>query len=239
MKAIEKEPQKRFATAREMLQALQDFEANERRKAEQIKPLPKKSAQKKLWLAAAIVALVVLVAIFSGKIFKGDTQDGQSSQATPAIGMGSLVLNVVPFGSMQVDGESRGEKDTEKEIEVSLAAGKHEVRFQHQAYGSWQTTLTVKANEQTRRTCYFENYFNISAVDEAGQPLQADVVVDNSMTYKKTPCKEHPLGPGNYEITVTKPGYEITDEPQAVTVTVQPALEKKISELTFHLRKLQ
>jgi serine/threonine-protein kinase len=248
MKAIEKDPQKRFQTANEMLQALKTLEArpkndNDKKSKNQKDSKPSPPRLKVLAFSSAVALLLgfFVFIIFS----KGIPSIPQDPPEPPIpineqpIGRGTLVLRVVPHGSVQVGGETF-ELNAEKEAALSTASGKHLIIFQHPVYGTHEASVTVKPDVKNAYTCYFEKYFYIRGLDEAGQEMQADIIVDNSMTYAQTPYSRYPLGPGNHQVTIHKRGYETYDGPKSIAM--QPTVSNQFlaeQELTFHLRRIR
>jgi serine/threonine protein kinase len=158
----------------------------------------------------------------------------QRTQDAPGNLAAKLIAQAIPTGSVSVDGNIKsGNSAAAKEIQVM--AGDRVVTFQHPTYGSAKFTLSIRAGETKKLTCYFESYVSIQTLGESGGGVWGTIVVDGQNTGVQTPRDRYPLGPGRHLITVARSGYETVEGEKEVVV--QPTMQERVIPLSFRLKK--
>ena len=109
---------------------------------------------------------------------------------------GTLSIHIEPNGEAFLDGRAISTGDI-----LTVPTGTHSVLFRHTVYGEIRRQIDVVANRQTDLTCFFEGQINITAT-----PVWGTVWIDGEATQLTTPTQMY-LGPGSYDITVMKFGY--------------------------------
>ncbi len=151
------------------------------------------------------------------------------------VSMASLVLGVVPNGTVSVGGESRqvtGASGTS----FRLNAGTHAVVFTHPDFGSKTASLTLRSGQSSTLICYFETQVSIVSNTAAGNPIPSLIIVNGKSMGNEAPAVIR-LGPGKYRLSVAKDGYTMVEQERELTIT--PSLEgQKEIRVVFTLRKL-
>lgn len=249
MKAIKKDPEKRFQNANEMLESISQFEGQVQKTETMIvNPLQPKRSKKTFAFMAIIVGLAaVLLVVFALRenllsplqTFPEPIDVG--SKPRPALtdpvvtGPANLILRVLPYGSITVNGNLEAE-NTEGPVQVALNSGTNKILFQHPVYGDNEIELQLNGGETKEVTFYFESYVNVDAYDNQGNPIRGELVINNRKTGVNTPASRHPLRPGKNEITVFKSGYQTIQNRQVIEV--KPTAEERVYQLVFGLKKL-
>lgn len=141
---------------------------------------------------------------------------------------GTLVLAADPGGTVSVAGQSAQNGGT-----FEVPAGAHTVLCEHPRYGSFETSVRVRAGQRESATCYFQTRVNVQTTTETG-PTWGAVWIDGANSGETTPTILT-LGPGTYQIEVRRDGYEVLDGPR--TLTVEPGLEQKTERLIFSMQR--
>jgi hypothetical protein len=149
--------------------------------------------------------------------------------APTIVASAKLLLRAVPNGSVSIDGGRLSSRSSET-VSLDVDAGTRRVLFQHPTYGSKQMSVSLKANETKRMTCYFESKVSIGVSGE-----EWALIVRNGVMTEDTAPKELTLPVGQYRIGVYKNGYDVLEGERVVVV--EPTLEPKEYRLSFTLTK--
>jgi serine/threonine-protein kinase len=153
---------------------------------------------------------------------------------TPA-SLASLVVGVVPNGTVSVNGESRSVAGVSGTT-FRLNAGTYAVVFTHPEYGSRTASTTLRSGQSSTLVCYFETQVNIVSNTTAGSPIPSLIIVNGKSMGNEAPAVIR-LGPGKYRIGVAKDGYTMVEQEKELTIT--PSLDgQKEVQVVFTLRKL-
>ncbi len=149
----------------------------------------------------------------------------------PAVAPATLVLRVVPSGSVSIDG---GGKQTlgSAGATIEVPSGQRTIVFEHPRYGSKRTTVSLKSGERKQLTCYFEGYLSVVTSGDASWGL---LVIDGRTTEVQTPIDGYALPPGRHRISVTKMGFEALEGEKIVVV--EPSFERRVERLAFTLKR--
>lgn len=164
---------------------------------------------------------------------KKETRRAESTGEKPkdreAVGLAALVLQVIPGGTITVDGETATNSGN-----FQVQAGERTITFENPKYPNERITkrVSVQPGERKQLTCYFETYINIAVSGDASGGL---VVVDGKTTEVYAPIARMPLGPGKHKITVTRFQYTTVEGEQEVVVT--PSFEERTKRLAFTLKR--
>jgi hypothetical protein len=75
-----------------------------------------------------------------------------AAPVAPAVPMGRLNVNAVPWAEISVDGRRVGRTPLEG---LSISAGSHRITFYHPAFGAHHTVTVVTANETAHAVMHF------------------------------------------------------------------------------------
>lgn len=145
----------------------------------------------------------------------------------------SLTLDVKPHGSIYLDNEIISSNSSEP-IRTDVTSGSHEIRFVNNNYGSKELHVDLRSKENKQFTCYFQKQINIQSLDENGNAIWGVIYLNGEKTERTTPSNLL-LGPGTYQISLKKTGYETKE--QVITVNVEPSFVQKAEPIVFHLIK--
>jgi len=147
--------------------------------------------------------------------------------------LGELNLLVKPWGSIYVD-DSLKKKDTNVRHIEQLPAGNHTIKVVHPSFGVWQKSIRIDFNASQKVIVDFNTFIPVAvtAFDTNGEPVWAEIIVDNDATGEITP-KEIDIRIGLHTIAVKKEGYILVSGEQQIMLEAN--LEKP---LKFILRKL-
>ncbi len=146
----------------------------------------------------------------------------------------SLSVQVLPWGSIYIDGELR-RAETDIQYTEPLAPGNYSVKIIHPTFGMWQKTVSVKAGGVSSLVVDFNKTraVKIVALDEKGNSLSAAIFVDGKDTEHRTPGAIS-VHIGSRLISVKKEGY------RAVTGTVTLMIDDRFNEeQTFIMKKVK
>jgi len=146
-------------------------------------------------LSLSLAHNLVLTAIEDGRSSE-DAQIRDKEEAAIERQSGTLSVHIEPNGEAFLDGTAISTGDI-----LSVPTGTHSVLFRHTVYGEIRRQIDVVANRQTELTCFFEGQINITAT-----PVWGTVWIDGEATQLTTDTQMY-LGPGSYDITVMKFGY--------------------------------
>lgn len=141
-------------------------------------------------------------------------------------GEGHLIIDTAPdYVELFLAGTSLGTLPPPGKYETDLGPGMYDFTFKKDGYYSTTRTAIIRAGETTYlsvsliKIAVTEKLWrvDVSAVDTAGRPLSAKILVNDSFTGKYTPDYVL-LNPGEYVFMITKSGYV----PAEVPLTLEP-----------------
>jgi hypothetical protein len=145
--------------------------------------------------------------------------------------VGTLTVRVIPFGFINIDKRPRTEK--KDEFTTDLPVGKHLLKVVHPDYGAFEKTVEIKADKPLDMLIDFTTKvtLKVTAFDEAGNPVRANIYVDNQDTGEITPTKLA-LRIGRHVIAVSREGYTLVSKEEVINLE-----EDREAPLSFILRK--
>ncbi len=156
---------------------------------------------------------------------------GENSSAT-----GTVSLAAVPGGSIYVDGQ----RYQDNVRGLSLQAGTHNIRYVDTRTGTEkETKLDIKAGESRNQTIYFEHLVTITVKwDKPEPPPWASIYINGKDVGWPTPLADYELHPGEYEISLSRNGFELSPPQRLV---LEPTFDKSRLEhkLVFEIQKAQ
>ncbi|MFQ5572174.1 MAG: serine/threonine protein kinase [Rhodothermales bacterium] len=233
MKAIAKDPDRRFPSAGAMDEALQAVEAAALRPDKEAEAEPETTAARSArfrWPVGYLIGFIVFVLTaalawwvlrdviapsnavslievdhaHSVTIRPGVYERILSSVVPTTSRQGVLLLKAAPYGRIVLEDGVTGEDS----MEVTVEMGRHRIVFSNPVYGEREVEVRVGPGQRKEVVSYFEGYLRIQAGDENGLPLPADIYVDHQATGSRTPLEEpFPLAPGTYTIELFVEGY--------------------------------
>ncbi len=134
-------------------------------------------------------------------------QEENKLRADLVAGLGELEVFIQPWGSIFIDGELK-KKDTNIKYATTLLTGEHLLKVEHPVYGEWKKLIMITEDKTTRVPVNFNDQVNLSvtAFDADGNPIWAEIVVDDKLTGELTP-KEISVRIGERTIAAKKDGY--------------------------------
>ena len=131
---------------------------------------------------------------------------------------GNLIIQVKPWGSIHIN-ESLYKASTDLKYEVELPVDEYKITVVHPTLGKWEKVVQIESNLSKEITVNFNRTIsiNITAFDESGNPIFADIFVDNQKTGKMTP-EEVSIRVGVHKLSVMKEGYTSTIEEKEILV---------------------
>ena len=133
-------------------------------------------------------------------------------------GQGLVAISVLPWGSIYIDGVLMKE-ETNTLFQVGLIPGRHNIHVAHPIYGVWDKEISLSDGETLSLPVNFNNRVNVSvtAFDSDGNPIWAEIVVDDKLTGEMTP-KEIALRIGHRTIAAKKEGYILVNGEKQVMI---------------------
>jgi hypothetical protein len=120
---------------------------------------------------------------------------------------GELNILIKPWGSIYVN-DSLKKKDTNVRYKQSLLSGTHMIKITHPSFGVWKKEIQIEANKSRELLVDFNKSIRVpvTAFDTEGEPLWAEIIVDDTATGETTP-KEIDIRVGLHTIAAQKEGY--------------------------------
>lgn len=252
MKAIAKEPEKRYQSAEEMLAAIAECEARRRPAIHVSQPTPSRGLKQRRLLIAAYSLLVLI--LISSFVFLSPDLRRRALNFFSKPTFSALSVSSVPAGaSVFLNGDSLGVTPI---IARSVKAGTFSLRLKKQDYLNFDTTVVIAAG----RNAAFSFSLAPMALDVIklkpqeislqppaallpavgalriiSQPADAAIYL-NAQPRGTTPRLIKDLAPGSYTIVLKKTGYK--DYPGHVTVEAgkETTFDAELPPLTGMLR---
>ncbi len=146
--------------------------------------------------------------------------------------IGKLKLRAKPYGSIYVDDQLK-KSDTDVPVNVDVPSGTRKIKITHPKYGTWEKSINIKAEESLEILADFDKMcaLTITAFDDAGSPLRAEIFVDDKSEGKQTPAQIK-VRSGLHKIEVRLDGYTLVDGVKNIN------FEKDLDQpLKFSLKK--
>ncbi len=251
MKAIHKDPAKRYQTAKEMLEEINIVTIEGKNDK-------KKTIAREVFLYIASALMIIVFGYFlyfrvirQDEIVSSPSTDSLKLQSNfidsnkqkntnennplqpSARETGMLVVQALPTGNVSVKGILKASTSAQPAM-FELNPGQHTVVVSNPRCGEKRITVDIQQGKSTSLKCYFASNINIQSLDESGEQFWGSIIVDGVNTDMYTPKSGYRLDCGKHTITVTHVGYVTVEGPQVVNV--QPSLTDTTYELVFHLK---
>ncbi len=206
-KSIDKDPLKRFQSAEEMLELVEDFDFSAHEDDSSEAGPPKSISLKAIFLATAF-----LLVIFLGYIMISDPFHffEANNNSKPVTKMASLTLSTVPSGaSVFLNDSSLGLTPLEK---LAVKDGRVTVQIQKDGYHSIDTSLLVQSSRTNIHNFILKEVSSAGVEPVMGtlvitsQPGEASVWINNRFI-GTTPRENEELKAGRYTLLLRKRGY--------------------------------
>ncbi|MBN2426079.1 MAG: serine/threonine protein kinase [Calditrichaceae bacterium] len=140
---------------------------------------------------------------------------------------GKLIVNIRPWGSIYLNNELK-KASTDFKYEIELPAKTHLLKVAHPTLGVWEKQIKIESESDLNITVNFNKSqpVNIVAVDTDGNPVQAEILLDNKPTGEKTP-NNIKLRTGVHRISVAKEGYIALDSEKIILIDEAAANQQK------------
>ncbi|MFC2088760.1 serine/threonine-protein kinase, partial [Calditrichota bacterium] len=121
--------------------------------------------------------------------------------------IGSLSIKVIPWGSIYINNKIQ-KASSDIKFEETLVADKYLIKVVHPTLGKWEKSVEIEPEKKTELSVNFNKKIpiSVSAFDENGKPVSANIFVDNKDTGDMTP-KEVKVNMGVHRLVVKKDGY--------------------------------
>ncbi len=159
----------------------------------------------------------------------------QVDTTPPPVRMGSVQLIARPRGIITVDGKTFRDSTSD----LKLPVGRHKVKFDNGSGVTAETEVVVSAGETVSRICYFEYDLTvITKWNKRGEPPYAHIYINDEDISETTPLAfgVYKLTPGEYQISLRRQGYELS-EPQTLRVVPTFDLEETKPKLFFTIKE--
>ena len=129
---------------------------------------------------------------------------------------GDFNLQVKPWGTIFINGSLR-QKETNLIYSERLTCQEHLIKVEHPTLGTWEKVVQILPERSTQIEVDFNKLFNLSitAFDQDGKPVWANIFIDDQNTNEITP-KKLKLNLGLHKISVQKQGYILTSGEKTV-----------------------
>jgi serine/threonine protein kinase len=158
----------------------------------------------------------------------------ESVQAVLTRLKGELSIQVRPWGSIYVDGELK-KASADTRYKVQLPVEQYELKVVHPTFGHWRKLVKIDADKTTNLTVDFNRKLalQVGAIDQEGNPLSANIYLDDQNTEKLTP-DEISVYLGVHRLSVKKDGYITVNGEKEICVD-----EGSNNSQTFVLKKIE
>lgn len=121
--------------------------------------------------------------------------------------IGTLSIKVIPWGSIYINNKIQ-KASSDIKFEETLAADKYLIKVVHPTLGKWEKSVEIEPEKKIEFSVNFNKKIpiSVSAFDETGKPVAANIFVDNTDTGNMTP-KEIKVNMGVHRFVVRKDGY--------------------------------
>ena len=140
-----------------------------------------------------------------------------------------MAVTVSPYGTLIVDGETKGQN--QKEFHVSVKPGRRNVKVVHPTLGSHEWNVEIESGQSKDLSYDFgASAGSISVSAEGGW---AEIYIDGDAVHHQTPWVISGVAPGKHELSLVRQGFSVEGGPQPVVVkagqqaTVSFKLKKK------------
>ncbi|MDP2208159.1 MAG: PEGA domain-containing protein [Bacteroidota bacterium] len=125
--------------------------------------------------------------------------------------IGKLKLRAKPYGSIYIDDQLK-KSDTDTQLNIEVPSGTRKIKITHPKYGTWEKSINIKTEESIEILVDFDKIFTltITAFDDAGSPLRAEIFMDDKSEGKQTPAQIK-VRSGMHKIEVRLNGYTLVD----------------------------
>jgi hypothetical protein len=146
--------------------------------------------------------------------------------------MTTLAVQVRPWGSIYID-DQLVKKSTDLTYETEVPVKKYRIKVTHPTLGMWEKEIIPDPSNSTKITIDFNKtlMLSVQCVDEQGNPLDAEVLIDQKAVNQTTPV-EIPVRIGVHTVSVKKQGYLAVNNKKTILVE-----KEQLEPLTFILKK--
>jgi serine/threonine protein kinase len=126
---------------------------------------------------------------------------------------GRLSIQVRPWGSIFID-DALKKESADTKYQLTLPVERYKVTVTHPTLGRWERMVDIKPDKESEIVVNFNRKIpiNVSAFDENGLPLIAEIFINGQDTGEVTPA-EIKINVGIHKLSVKKEGYSsLSDE---------------------------
>jgi len=149
--------------------------------------------------------------------------------AATATGPTGITVTVIPFASLQVDGEARGQN--QREYRLRLEPGHHVIKATHPTLGGheWKVDLAPGQTQDLSYDFLASNSGRVSVLAEGGW---GEIYLDGDPVHHPTPWVIQNVLAGKHELSLVREGFTVEGGPQTVAVKAGQQVS-----VTFKLKK--
>lgn len=120
---------------------------------------------------------------------------------------GELSILVRPWGSIYINGELH-KSSADTKYKINLPVAQYEIKVIHPTLGTWRRLVKIQPEKVADVTVDFNQKIKmqVDAIDQAGNPVYAEIFLDNQNTGKSTP-ETIDVRLGLHRLLVKKDGY--------------------------------
>ena len=120
---------------------------------------------------------------------------------------GELSVLVRPWGSIYIN-EQLHKSSADTKYKISLPVAQYEIKVIHPTLGTWKRSVKIQPEKVADLTVDFNQKIKmqVDAIDQAGNPVYAEIFLDNQNTGKSTP-ETIDVRLGFHRLMVKKDGY--------------------------------
>jgi serine/threonine protein kinase len=149
-----------------------------------------------------------------------EVREGQTNQITTRLNQltGELNVQVRPWGSIYLNDKLQ-KSSSDIRYKIQLPVDRYQLKVIHPTLGVWEKTIEITPDNTNEIIVDFNHILKIpiTAMDDAGNPVYAEIYLDDQNTGKLTPS-EIGVNVGLHKISVKKEGYLADNDPKEILV---------------------
>jgi len=146
--------------------------------------------------------------------------EGQAEQITAKLNQltGELNVQVRPWGSIYLNDKLQ-KSSSDIKYKIQLPVDHYQLKVIHPTLGIWEKTIEITPDNTNEIVVDFNHILKIpiTAMDDAGNPVHAEIYLDDQNTGKMTPS-EIEINVGLHKILVKKEGYLADNDQKEILV---------------------